>query len=66
MSKTFKEVDYKCTTGNCTNTQTIRYFPDDAPLGFTCCVKCRAGFGRELGDQAQNRIGMFPVKQRMV
>jgi hypothetical protein len=56
----FKELTYTCATPSCGHKQDIRYFAADAVLPVTCCVKCRAGFGKELAEQYQSRIGMFP------
>lgn len=68
----FTEVEYACKNPACGHTQTIRYFSDlvngkpDVILPVTCCVKCRAGFGKELAEQYQAKLGMFPGKQTAV
>jgi hypothetical protein len=54
-------ITYQCSKPSCGHTQVITYFPDDAPLPTTCCVKCRAGFGVDLSEMMNRRIGMFPV-----
>jgi hypothetical protein len=61
MSQECKEIKYRCADAQCGNEQTIRYFTNDPVLPVTCCVKCRAGFGKELKDQMAFHIGMFPV-----
>jgi hypothetical protein len=61
MPDSYREVKYRCATDGCGNEQTIRYFLDDTILPFTCCVKCKAGFGKDTKDQAAFHIGMFPV-----
>jgi hypothetical protein len=61
--KHFREIKYRCTNPKCGAEQTIRYFPDDTLLPFTCCTACKAGFGKEVKDQAAYRIGMFPVQE---
>jgi len=64
---TMKEVDYTCTTRDCGNTQTVRYFPDEAVNPMLCCVRCRAGFGVEHQQMIMQQIGMkITGKPRMV
>jgi hypothetical protein len=57
----FREIKYRCTSDGCGNEQTIRYFLDEVLIPFTCCVKCRSGFGKEPSQMASYRVGMFPV-----
>jgi hypothetical protein len=57
-----KEITYRCSNEQCDNEQVIRFFANLQALPATCCVKCRAGFGRELGNMIENHIGMFPVE----
>ena len=63
MRQEITEVLYRCKTPNCGNTQTIKYWPDEQRLPATCCVKCKAGFGKEFGYQemAARGMGMLPV-----
>jgi hypothetical protein len=63
VGQNFREIRYRCTNDKCGAEQTIRYFVDDSVLPFTCCVACRAGFGKDKQDQASFRIGMFPVRE---
>lgn len=60
MSKSIKEVDYKCSNHDCGATQTLRYSPEEEPLPVTCCVPCGAGFGIDLRQMIVGHIGMFP------
>lgn len=61
---TIKESTYTCS--KCAAVQTITYFADDQVLPVTCCVKCRSGFGVELGAMLANHVGMFPGKASFV
>ena len=38
------------------------HFANLPTLQATCCVKCRAGFGRDIPTMLEHRIGMFPVE----
>lgn len=61
-----KETVYTCTNSRCGHKQTITDFADEKPLPVTCCVKCRAGFGIELGAMLASHTGMFPGKSVML
>jgi hypothetical protein len=59
--KELNEVTYTC---KCGNKQTLRYWPDEAPLPATYCTACRAGFnsGLSYGEMAMMGKGMLPGK----
>lgn len=57
-----KEVTYRCANDGCDNEQVIRFFANLPTLQATCCVKCRAGFSRDIPTMLEHRIGMFPVE----
>ena len=59
MSRLIETV-YTCTNAKCGHTQTITDFAEQRILPVTCCVKCRAGFGKELEEMLARHIGMFP------
>lgn len=56
-----KEVDYRCTTPSCGNAQTIRLFPNEPVPQVLACVRCRAGFGKELTELLIEQSGMLPT-----
>lgn len=62
MRKELIDIVYNCTTPGCNNTQTIRYWSDEAPLPATCCVKCHAGFGSQMNynEMGIRGVGMLP------
>lgn len=60
------EVTYRCTAPKCGNQQTLLFFVNEEHTPATCCTKCRAGFGVELGAMVANHIGMFPVSRVVV
>lgn len=53
-------VTYTCSNKKCGDTQTLTFWDTEHPLPVTCCVKCKAGFGKELDVMIGHNIGMFP------
>jgi hypothetical protein len=63
MAEKIIEVKYRCKTERCGNEQTIKYWEHEAIMPATCCVKCKAGFGKEYGyaEMAARGMGMLPI-----
>lgn len=59
-------VTYRCTNPKCGNEQTLLYFSNENPLPVVCCTKCRAGFGAQVTQQFEAKLGMFPTAKVVV